>query len=154
MKAVVSSRGACAAASRYRVSVSAVAAAGYVQRLIDDRPQIVHAELEPGDDAEIAAAATDRPEQIRLLIRVDARESAVCRDDVGFDETVDREPEAPAEISHAASERQAPDPRVRHHAGRCHQAVPLARRVDVAEQCAPADFDRSGLRIDDHGVHP
>ena len=114
----------------------------------------MHAELEPGDDAEVAAPAADRPEQLRLLIRVDTRVSSVCRDDIGFDEIVDREPETPAEVAHPAAERQAPDARVRHHTGRCHQAVPFARCVDVAEQCAPADVDRPSLRIDEHGVHP
>ena len=119
MKAVVSSRGASAAASRYRIE-RLRSSGGRIRPAPDRyRPQIVQPEFEPGDDAEVAAATTDRPEQIRLFIRVDARESAVCHDDVGFDETVDREPEAPAEVAHAASERQAPDPRVRHHASRC-----------------------------------
>ena len=44
---------------------------------------LVEPELEPGHDAEVAAAATDRPEQVRLVLGVDVQELAVGGDDLG-----------------------------------------------------------------------
>jgi hypothetical protein len=38
---------------------------------------------EPGHDAEVAAAAADRPEQVRLVVGVDDADAAVGRHDLG-----------------------------------------------------------------------
>ena len=53
-----------------------------------DRINRMQTKLERSDHAEVAAAATDRPEKIRKLICIDRHETAVGEDQVGFDEAV------------------------------------------------------------------
>jgi hypothetical protein len=48
-------------------------------------------ELEGGDDAEVTAAATERPEQFGLVRLATDYEAAVGRDHVGGDEVVARQ---------------------------------------------------------------
>ena len=55
----------------------------------DGRGDLVEAELEAGHDPEVAAAATDGPEQVRVVVGVDPQALAVGGHDVGGEEVVD-----------------------------------------------------------------
>ncbi len=66
-------------------------------------------ELQPRDDAEVAAAAAERPEQVRVLLGVDAQELAVRRDDLGGEQVVDGHAVLARQEADAAGERDAAD---------------------------------------------
>ena len=70
----------------------------------------VEPELEAGRDAEVAAAAADRPEQVRIVLGVDAEELAVGGHDLGGEQVVDREAVLADEVADAAAERDPADP--------------------------------------------
>jgi hypothetical protein len=56
----------------------------------DVRTKRMELELEGRNDAEIAAAAPQRPEEIRVLVLAGANQLRVGGDDIGRDEIVDR----------------------------------------------------------------
>jgi hypothetical protein len=72
-------------------------------RLPGDRLQ---PELELGDDAEVAAAASQPPEQVRVLVLVDAEAVAVGGDQLVGRDVVARQPVLAREPAHAAAERE------------------------------------------------
>ena len=74
-----------------------------------DRADGVEAELEPCRDAEVAAAAADRPEEIRMGLGIRAELLPVRGHDVGRQQVVDREAVLADEIAHAAAERDPAD---------------------------------------------
>ena len=53
-------------------------------------PERVQAQLERRDDAEVAAAAAQRPVQVGVLVGARAHAAAVGQHDLGGDEVVDR----------------------------------------------------------------
>ena len=57
-----------------------------------DRADLVQAELELGDDPEVAAAAAQRPEQVGVLVVARPGDPAVGGDDLRGDEVVDAQP--------------------------------------------------------------
>jgi hypothetical protein len=69
----------------------------------------VQAELESGRDREVAAAAPDRPEQVRVGLGVDVQEPAVGGDQLGGQQVVDGEAVLADEVADAAGERDSPD---------------------------------------------
>ena len=75
----------------------------------DDHVELVEAEPEPRRDAEVPAAAPDRPEQVRVGVLVGVQELAVRRDDLGREQVVDREPVLADEVPDAPAERDPPD---------------------------------------------
>ena len=75
----------------------------------------VQPELEAGGDAEVAAAAADGPEQLRMGLVVDAEQVAVGGGQLGGQQVVDG------------------------------QAVPSDQQPDAAAQGEPADPDRGGV---------
>ncbi len=83
---------------------------GQEQHPADDRPDLVQAKLEPGRNAEVAAAPADRPEEIRVRLGVGADELAVGRHQLGREQVVDREAVLADEEAGAAAERDAADP--------------------------------------------
>ena len=117
-------------------------------RELHDRTDVVQPELELGHDAEVAAAAAQRPEQVRVLGRTRPDTAPVGQHDLGRLEVVDREPVHPAEPSPAAAECQPADTRVADCAGRDRQTVLLGGGVELPERGAPADADPAGRRID------
>ena len=74
-----------------------------------DRVQRVELELEARDDAEVAAAAADRPEEVRVSLIVDLQDPAVGEDDLGGEQVVDRQALLADEIPDAAAGRQPAD---------------------------------------------
>ena len=122
-----------------------------VEGLADEdlRTDLVKAELERGDDAEVPATPSQRPEQIHILLRAGSNELPRGGDDVGGEEIVGCEPETPCQIADPTPEGQAADTRFRHDTGWSRQPERLCGRVDVAQAGAPLYCRGPALRI--HG---
>ena len=118
------------------------------ERQPDVRPDRVEAVRERRDDAEVAAAAADRPEQVCIVAVAFAgsADRPVGGDDLGGDEIVDGEPVLPAQPTEAARERQAGDTRLADDADRRRETVLLRGAVEVAERGAPAHRRESRAR--------
>src|SRR5215203_1444233 len=61
---------------------------------------------ELGDDAEVAAATADRPEQIRLMLMINRVHSTVSSDDLGGEDIVDGHPVSTAQEADPATKRE------------------------------------------------
>ena len=106
---VDSSSGAASAAAMNPATVSAVAGRISIPPTISG--DLVEPVLEARRDAEVAAAAADRPEQVRMVLGVDqqaAAPSAVTTS--AASSVVDRQSELAHEVADAAAERDAADP--------------------------------------------
>jgi len=75
----------------------------------EDHADRVELEHETGDDAEIAAAAAERPEQVGVLFLARGDEAAVGEHNIGLDQIVDGEAVFARQIAVAAAQRQAGD---------------------------------------------
>ena len=106
---------------------------GEDEQAADDRVDRVEPVLQARDDAEVATAAAQRPEQLRLGLRVDAAQPPVGGDDLRREQVVDRQPVLAHEEADAAGERDAADA---DGAG-----VAEARREPVLARC---DGERAG----------
>jgi hypothetical protein len=74
----------------------------------DDRAvltDVVTAERERGDDAEVPAAAAQGPEQVAVRTLTGRHERAIGEHHIGGKEVVDRETEASGQVADAAAER-------------------------------------------------
>ena len=69
---------------------------------------------EPGRDPEVAATATECPEQVGLAFLGGGQQSSVRRDDIDLEETVDRHPVLAHQPAHATAERETGDADGRH----------------------------------------
>ena len=76
----------------------------------DDGRDLLEPELEPGDDPEVAAAATDRPEQVRLVVGIDPVDTPVGGHDLRGEQRIDRHPELAHEVADPAAGRQPTEP--------------------------------------------
>ena len=115
-----------------------------------DRPDAVGLELEPRDDAEVAAAAAQRPEQVGVLVALRAR-LAVGEHDLGPDQRVDRQPVVAHQPADPAAEREPADAGVRDLAAGHGQPVLLRRGVELARAARrrrPARRARAGSTDD------
>ena len=110
-------------------------------------------ELELGDDAEVAAATAERPEQVGVLVLVGADDLTPGGDHLGADEVVARKPEATAQVADPAAERQAADAGLGNDARGGGETVLLAGGVELAELRTSLDARRFRLRIDAGRVH-
>ena len=79
------------------------------QHPADDPVELLQPELQPGGDAEVAAAAADRPEEVRVAGGVGEDDPAVRGDQLGREQVVDREPVLADEEAHSAAQRDAAD---------------------------------------------
>ena len=111
------------------------------------------AELERGDHAEVAAAATQRPEQVGVLVLGRAQPLAVGRHDIDREEVVDRETVLAHQPADATAEREPGDAGVAHDSAGGRQTVRLRLAVDVAPQSTTLHPGRSVGGIDAHGPH-
>ena len=109
-------------------------------------------ELELGDDPEVAAAATEAPEEVRVLVGGRLHELAVCGDDVDPAQLVDRQAVLAHDPADPAAERQARDARVRDDPRRRGQAERLRLAVELAEQDARLHARGARLRVDTHAL--
>ena len=75
-----------------------------------DLGQGMEPELEAGHHAEVAAAAADRPEQVRVPFVVDLEDRPVRGHDLGGQQAVDRQPVLADEVADAAARRDPAEP--------------------------------------------
>jgi hypothetical protein len=108
----------------------------------------VQPEQERGDDAEVPSAATERPEQVRVLVVARADDVAVGQDDLGLEQVVDGQAALAGEVAEAAAEREPADPGGRDDPAGRGQTVLVRRAVDLAPGAAAGDPDGPGLGID------
>src|SRR5690606_29734079 len=105
------------------------------------------------DDADVAAAAAQRPEQVGVRVGAGFDQATVGGDDVGFDQVVEREAEAAREVAEAAAEGEPGHAGGRDDAGGRGQAEGMRGVVDVAPERATADARGAGLRVDVDVAH-
>src|SRR2546430_8443189 len=84
----------------------------------EDPPDGMHSIRERCDDSEVPPAATDRPEQVRLLRGARFPDPAVRGDDLGLEQVVAREPVLSHQDPETTPEGESRDPRVRHDPAR------------------------------------
>ena len=102
------------------------------EQTAEELTHLVESEGQLGDDAEVAAATADGPEQLGIVVFVDAAHPAVGGDDLGLDERVHREPVLAREVSHAAAEGETRDAHRRGVAESDGQAVRRQGGGDLA----------------------
>ena len=112
----------------------------------DGRTDRVQGESERADDAEVPAAASQRPEQVGVLVGRRSDDVALGGDHLGLDEVVDGEPVLAHKPADAAAEAEAADAGMAHDASGGGQAVGLGLVVDVAPQGATLYVGRAARR--------
>ena len=105
-------------------------------------------EQERGDDAEVAAAAADGPEQVGILVGAGAHLLAARQNDLGLEQVVDREPALAGQMAEAAAKGEAADAGRGDDPARRREPVLVRRSVHLAPGAAAADPNRARLRID------
>ena len=163
----LSSSGSDGISSRYQRMTVADVGQVVEHRAADDRAafaDVVAAEGERGDDAEVPAAAAQRPEQVAVRVLAGRHQRAVGEHYVGGQQVVDGEAEAPGQVADAAAERQACHAGGREEAGRSGHAERHGRVIDVPPGAAGVGADGVILRadrgaaqqrqVDDQGVVP
>ena len=151
----VSSSGAVSMKSRLKRSTSAASSRGCrISPASASGPEGVEVELELGDDAEVAAAAAQRPEEVRVLVFARANDLALGGHQLERAQAVDREPVATHHPADAAAEREPADAGVGDVAEGDRQRVRRHRRLgDVVEQRAAAHASDPRIGIDHDRVH-
>ena len=135
---------------------------GGVGEVVEDRAadhhavltDVVAAEGERGDDAEVAAAAAQRPEQVRVRGLARRHQRAVGEHDICREQVVDGQPEAPGEIADAAAQCETADARRGQEARRRRHAERHGGVVDIAPGAPRVDADGVRGRIDRGAAHP
>ena len=114
----------------------------------------VERDLDRRDDAEAAAAAPERPEEVRVRLGVGPHDLAVGGDDLGGEHARRREAVLPGKPADAAAERVADDPDVLRRAVERGEAV-LDGGVDDVDPDRPRrDGRHPGARVDLDAGHP
>ena len=119
----------------------------------EHRPDLVEPEREAGDDAEVATAAAQPPEEVGVLGVGRGHHPPVGSDDLGFHQVVAREPELALEPTAAAPEREARDARRRHAPAGHREAVLRGGRVELTPREATLRVRQLCLRIDLDPLH-
>src|SRR5690606_12730990 len=119
----------------------------------DDLVYRVKLEEEGRDDTEVAAAAPQRPEQIRVLALTRGHEAAVSKYDVGLQQVIDREPVLPGQVAQATSQRQPANAGRRDEAGGRRQPESVGSMVDLAPSRSTLDSYGLRLGVDPDAVH-
>src|SRR5205823_5267055 len=110
-----------------------------VERPRDHPAEWMEGELEGRDDTEVAAASSQSPEQVGVLVGRRRDPLAGGGDEVGADEVVARQPEQPAQNADSAPEREARHPRGGYDPARGREPVGLGGRVEIAPARAALD---------------
>ena len=108
----------------------------------------IDGELDRRDDAEVAVAAAQRPEEIRLVLCVDADRAPVRGDELDRGDAVRLEAVLSAEPAHAAAQRVAGDSDVGGRPVQCGEPVLGELRRDAPPLHAGPDPHASGVDVD------
>src|SRR3989304_2311073 len=114
---------------------------------VEDWADRVQAVLEPGDDAEVAAAAAQAPEQVRVLVLAGLDDLAVGEDDLRTDHAVDRVSQLALQPTGAAAQREPCDAGGGHATAGDGESVLLGRSVELPPVHAAAGERRPGLGV-------
>jgi hypothetical protein len=112
---------------------------------VRDRVQL---HLEGGDDAEAPAAAAQRPEQVAVVVGVDATQLSVSGDELDGGDAVGRQPELAGVPADSPAERVAGDADVRRGAVQRGEAEIGCPRDDVGPSRARRDPGDPALDVD------
>lgn len=110
-------------------------------------------ELEAGDHPEVAAAATESPEEVRVLVLAGGQVLAVRRDQICGCEVVTGQAVLAAEMTDAATERQPRDSRLRDDPTGRRQPEGLGFVVHVRPRGAGLDPCRPRIGVYPHAPH-
>ena len=105
-------------------------------------------EDEGRDDAEVAAAAPDRPVQVGVLVAGGAHALAACQHQLRLEQVVDRQSALAGQVADAAAQGEAADPGGGDDPARRREPVLVRCPIDLAPGAAAAHPNRAGLRID------
>lgn len=108
----------------------------------------LQSELQRGDSPEVAAAAAQRPQQVRMLVLADADEVTVGRDGLRAYEVIAGEPVRTVEMAESAAQDEPRDADARDDRPRCGQSDLARGAVDIRPG-RPASDPRHPAR----GVH-
>ena len=111
-------------------------------------------ELDGSHGRDVAAAATDRPEEVGLVLLVDAEVPAVGGDHLGRDDAVAGEPERADHPAEAATERIAEHADVRRGPGQIGETVLASRDREWLREHPGLDPRASSVRVDLDAAHP
>ena len=114
------------------------------------RTEVEGTEGELRDDAEVAAAAPQRPEQVGVLRRRRGHDLAGSQHDLELGKIVTGEPVLAGEPADAAAERKAGDARLGHDPGGHDHAERPGGRVHITEPAAAAGVRQVLLGVDGH----
>ena len=139
------------------VAIEAQQPRGRVDR-VRDQPARHHAERvqpvgERGGDPEVAAAAAQRPEQVRVRFGRDLDDLAVGGHELDREHVVRCQAELRHEPAEPAAEREPGDPRRGDGPTRDRQPVLRGRGVELGPRHAPLGACRSGLGVDPDPLH-
>ncbi len=109
--------------------------------------------LDGGYDAEISAATAQAPEQVHVFFVARSQEVSVGGDDFEGRHVVAGEPEAPAEPSEAATQREARGARVGIRAGRGRKPECRAFMIELTEQRAGFQVGAPRFGVDANALH-
>ena len=144
-------------AARDRVPVEAEHLAGRVDRMRDepagDHLERVQAVEERRCDAEVAAAAAERPHQVGLAVVVDVQGLAIGGHELDADQVVAAEAVLRHQPAEPASERVAGDARGRDRAAGHGEPVSVRVPVELLPCHAALRTQRACLRIDVDSLH-
>ena len=124
------------------------------QRAAVDVRDRMEPELERRDDAEVPAAAAERPEQVLVLALARHERAPVRRDHLGGEQVVAREAEATREVADTAAESEPADAGRRDDAAGGREAVGVGRVVEDAPRGAALRASGAPLGIDVDSLHP
>ena len=117
------------------------------------RPERVQPQLEGRHDPEVAAAAAQRPVEVRVLGGARADRPAVGEDDLGGDEVVDGHAVAPALVGDTAAERQPGHAGLGDDPARSGEAQRRGDPVDVGPRRAALHVHGAAGGVDAHAAH-
>jgi hypothetical protein len=105
-------------------------------------------------DAEVAAPAAERPEQVRVLILARGDDAAVRQHDLRGQQVVDREPVLAGEIPVPSAERQPAHPGRRDDPRGRRKPERVGGAVEIGQQRSTLDRRRPSAGIDADLPHP
>src|SRR5439155_19591173 len=126
---------------------------GEYEAACDDTLERMQAELESRRDAEVAARAAERPEELGVLSGTRVDDGPVRSDELGADEVVAREAVLRRQVADAAAECQPRNARRAHDAAWWDQPDRLRRRIEVEPGRAAGGPCDASLAVDVDGAH-
>src|SRR5262245_23166138 len=113
----------------------------------------MQAEFEARDDSEIAAAPTECPEQVGILLFAGASHLTIGGDHICADQIIDRHPELSRGPPETTTQGEPGDACGRIDADRSCQTKGLGLAIEVTESCPRLDPSGSRCSIDPNGSH-